>query len=84
MVPQLQNSRFVLLKLLVLLLDLVYSDTNHVDHVTENGSSHNLDHCHHYDLVGVVGSEVPVAHSHHGRVGPIVGIDVDHIPRRTY
>jgi hypothetical protein len=71
----------MLLKLQVLLLDLVHSDAYHIDHVSEDGSAHYLDHGDHDGLDEVVGSEIAVAHRHHCCIGPVERVDVVDVPR---
>ena len=57
------------------------SETDDVDHVSEDGSADHLDHGHHDGLDEVVGGEVAVSNSHHRRIGPIIGVHVVDVPR---
>ena len=81
MLTHFEDGRLVFLKLQIFLLYLVNSDTNNVDHVSEDGSSDYLNHCHNDSLYEIVGCEVSVANSDHGCIGPIVRVNVVDVPR---
>lgn len=78
---QLMDSRLVLLKLQILLLNLIYCKTYHVDHVSEDCCADNLNESYDYCLYEVVGSQVAISYGHHRRIGPVVGVNVQDVPR---
>jgi hypothetical protein len=70
----------MLLKLQIFLLDFVDCQTDHIDHITEDSCSNNLNQSYNDCLDKVVRREITVSYRHHGSIGPIVRIDVQNIP----
>lgn len=74
----------MLLELFVFLLDFVYGDADHVDHIAKNGSSYDLYDRDYYGFEVVLRDEVAIADGDHGCVGPVEGIDVEDVPWSVY
>ena len=81
MILELEDCGFIFLELLILFVDLADSYSDHIDHVTKNGSSNYLNHCGNDNLDIVTGKEITVSDCHHGGIGPVIRVDVELIPR---
>ena len=80
MVFKLVDSGLFCFKFSGCVLDLLDSDSHHIDHVAENSSANHLDESDHHSLCEVVGTEVAISHSDHGGIGPVHRVYVHDVP----
>lgn len=80
MLSHLQDGSLMLLKLQIFLLDLIDSDTDNIDHISEDSCAYNFDHGDNNSLDIVVRCEIPVTNSYHCCIRPIIRVNIVNIP----
>jgi hypothetical protein len=82
MIPQLIDSLLIIIEILIFLFNLVYCNTNNVNHISKNGSSNQLNNHDKKNLNVISWRQVSIANCNDGCYCPIQTVNVLDAPRK--